>query len=174
MGIGIQICGLNGCGKSTLGQALAKQIGFHFIDNENLYFSRTTQDAPYAHCRSRAEAEQLLLQEINRHENFVFAAVRGDYGSQAPGFYTYVVLLEVPKATRAQRIRTRSFEKFGSRMLPGGELHDSEEAFFSICDSREETYATNWLQNISCPVIRLDGTRPVEENIARLRQLMQL
>ena len=33
MGIGIQICGLNGCGKSTLGRALAEKIGFHFIDN---------------------------------------------------------------------------------------------------------------------------------------------
>ena len=32
MGIGIQICGLNGCGKSTLGRALAEKIGFHFID----------------------------------------------------------------------------------------------------------------------------------------------
>ena len=33
MGIGIQICGLNGCGESTLGRALAEKIGFHFIDN---------------------------------------------------------------------------------------------------------------------------------------------
>ena len=41
MGIGIQICGLNGCGKSTLGRALAKELGFYFIDNENLFFSRT-------------------------------------------------------------------------------------------------------------------------------------
>ncbi|MBR3848616.1 MAG: hypothetical protein IKM21_04940, partial [Oscillospiraceae bacterium] len=40
MGIGIQICGLNGCGKSTLGKALAERIGFYFIDNEFLYFSR--------------------------------------------------------------------------------------------------------------------------------------
>ena len=39
MGIGIQICGLNGCGKSTLGKALAEKIDFHFIDNENLYFA---------------------------------------------------------------------------------------------------------------------------------------
>lgn len=29
MGTGIQICGLNGCGKSTLGRALAERIGFH-------------------------------------------------------------------------------------------------------------------------------------------------
>ena len=44
MGIGIQICGLNGCGKSTLGKALAERIGFYFIDNEFLYFSRPNAD----------------------------------------------------------------------------------------------------------------------------------
>lgn len=41
MGIGIQICGLNGCGKSTLGKALSEKLGFHFIDNENLFFQET-------------------------------------------------------------------------------------------------------------------------------------
>ena len=38
MARGIQVCGLNGCGKSTLGRALAQKIGFHFIDNEELFF----------------------------------------------------------------------------------------------------------------------------------------
>ena len=41
MGIGIQICGLNGCGKSTLGKALAERIGFYFIDNEFFVFFQT-------------------------------------------------------------------------------------------------------------------------------------
>ena len=48
MGIGIQICGLNGCGKSTLGRALADRMGFHFIDNENLYFVRSQPNESYA------------------------------------------------------------------------------------------------------------------------------
>ena len=30
MGTGILICGLNGCGKSTIGKALAAKTGFHF------------------------------------------------------------------------------------------------------------------------------------------------
>ena len=31
MGTGIIVCGLNGTGKSTLGKALAEELGHHFI-----------------------------------------------------------------------------------------------------------------------------------------------
>lgn len=43
MGTGILICGLNGCGKSTIGKARATKIGFHFIDNEDLFFPEAIQ-----------------------------------------------------------------------------------------------------------------------------------
>ena len=75
MGTGIQICGLNGCGKSTLGRALAERIGFYFIDNENLFFSRSNTDESYMNPKSRQEAELLLVEEVRKHPNFVFAVV---------------------------------------------------------------------------------------------------
>ena len=123
MGIGIQICGLNGCGKSTLGKALAERIGFYFIDNEFLYFSRPNADEPYANPKSRTEVEKLLMDEVSKHPDFVFSAVKGDYGKDIVPIYNYVVVIEVPKKIRSQRVRNRSFQKFGSRMLMGGDLY---------------------------------------------------
>lgn len=166
MGIGIQICGLNGCGKSTLGRALAEQIGFHFIDNENLYFTRSNPDQPYANPKSRREVERLLMEEVRRHPDFVFSAVKGDYGKEIMSLYRYVVVLEVPPEIRAQRVRDRSFLKFGSRMLMGGDLHDQEEAFFQMAASRPDDYIETWLHQVSCPVLRVDGTKPIAENVA--------
>lgn len=93
MGTGIQICGLNGSGKSTLGKALAERIGFYFIDNENLYFQRTNVDEPYVNPKSRGEVERLLADEVAKHPDFVFAAVRGDYGEDIIPMYNYVVLV---------------------------------------------------------------------------------
>ncbi|MFR5853532.1 MAG: shikimate kinase [Lachnospiraceae bacterium] len=46
MAKGIVVCGLNGCGKSTLGRALAEKMGLYFIDNENLYFPETPPTSP--------------------------------------------------------------------------------------------------------------------------------
>ena len=163
MGMGIQICGLNGCGKSTLGKALAERIGFHFIDNEHLYFSRPNADDPYANPKSRTEVERLLREEVSRYPDFVFSAVKGDYGNDLT--YNYVVVIEVPKEIRLQRVRNRSFQKFGNRILMGGDLHEQEEAFFRMVDSRQDAFVENWLQKVSCPIIRVDGTKPIEENV---------
>lgn len=165
MATGIIVCGMNGSGKSTLGKALAEKIGFHFIDNENLYFARTEANEPYANPRSRAEVEQLLLAETQICPDFVFASVKGDYGPAILPRFTWAVLIEVPKAVRMQRIRERSFGKFGARMLPGGDLHESEEDFFRMAENRPDDFAESWVHTLACPVIRVDGTKPVDENI---------
>lgn len=165
MGMGIIICGLNGVGKSTLGKALAEKLNFHFIDNEELYFPQTDSSYIYRHSRNREEVEKLLFLEIMAHENFVFTSVKGDYGETILPYYKYAVLIEVPKETRLQRVKNRSFEKFGDRILPGGDLYESEKKFFDMVKSRTEDEVINWAQSLSCPVIRVDGMRPVEENV---------
>ena len=165
MGIGIQICGLNGSGKSTLGRALAEKIGFYFIDDENLYFSRSNPNEPYTNPKPRHEVEQLLMNEVKNHPDFVFAAVKGDYEKDIVSMYNYVIMLDVPKSVRSQRVRNRSFKKLGSRMLLGGDLYNQEESFFQMVESRQDNYVENWLQTVKCPIIRIDGTKPIDENV---------
>ncbi len=166
MGTGIIVCGLNGSGKSTLGKALAGKLDFHFIDNEDLYFPKTDPNYIYASPRTRKEVEKLLWGEIKMHENFVFASVKGDYEEKILLFFRYAVLIDVPKDIRIQRVRERSFQKFGNRMLTGGDLHEKEERFFDFVKSRSENTVEEWIQTLKCPVIRIDGTKPVEENVA--------
>ena len=124
--MGIIVCGLNGSGKSTLGKALAKKLHFHFIDNEDLYFSKTNAHYIYASPRTREEVEKLLWSEIRAHENFVFTSVKGDYGETIYPFFQYAVLIDVPRDIRIQRVKNRSFQKFGERMLLCGDLPDEE------------------------------------------------
>lgn len=164
MGNGILICGLNGAGKSTLGKALAGKLHYYFIDNEDLYFPKTDPRYLYASPRSRREVEGLLLQEIRLHKNFIFTSVKGDYEILS-SCLQYAVLIGVPRDLRLQRIKDRSFGRFGRRMLPGGDLHDREEHFFALAAARAENSVEEWARSLSCPIIRVDGTRPVEENI---------
>ena len=165
MGTGIIICGLNGAGKSTMGKALAKELNFHFIDNEELYFPKTSTHYTYSSPRTREEVEQLLYCEIKLHKNFVFASVKGDYGEFIYPFFQYVVLIDVPRDIRMRRVKNRSFQKFGNRMLPGGDLYEQEEKFFDLVKSRAENTVEEWVQSLSCPIIRVDGTKPIEENV---------
>ena len=163
--MGILICGLNGTGKSTLGRMLADRIGYEFIDNEDLYFPKTNAGYVFSNPGSKEEAVRLLEENIDKNSRFVFAAVKGDYGDKLLASLDHIVLIEVPKQIRRQRVRNRSFNRFGERILPGGDLYDKEEAWFSLTDSRSEDYTTQWLETINYPVIRVDGTLPVQQNV---------
>lgn len=173
MGTGIIICGSNGAGKSTVGKALAKELGFCFIDIEDLYFPKTDPHYIYTSPRTRREVEQLLFSEIKAHKDFVLASVKGDYGDDICQFFRYAVLINVPKDIRLQRVQERSFHKFGSRMLPGGDLYEQEENFFDLVRSRAENTVEEWVRSLSCPVIRVDGTKPVNENVKLIIERIQ-
>ena len=163
--MGIMICGLNGTGKSTLGRMLADRMGYEFIDNEDLYFPKTDSSYVFSGPRSKEEVIRLLEERIRGNNRFIFAAVRGDYGDRLITSLDHIVLIEVPKQIRSRRVRERSYQKFGDRILPGGDLYDKESKWFSLTDSRPDTYVTDWLVTANCPVIRVDGTLPVEKNL---------
>jgi len=163
--MGIIVCGLNGSGKSTLGKILAERLHFHFIDNEDLYFPKTDPKYIYASPRSREEVEKLLWNEIRAYEHFVFTSVKGDYGETISSFFQYAILINVPRDIRLQRVRNRSFQKFGKRMLFGGDLYEKEEKFFDFVKSRPENIVEEWVQSLKCPVLRIDGLKSIEENV---------
>ena len=166
MQYGICICGLNGSGKTTLGAALAEKLGFKHMDVEDYYFTRT--DNPYASARTREEVEVLLLEDVRKNPCFVFSAVNGNMNHEINSCYDLVVYLEVPLELRMKRIRQRAFDKFGDRVLPGGDMYEQEEKFFEFAEKRSPEKIEEWLQTLTCRVVRLDGSKPVKDNIKAL------
>lgn len=69
----------------------------------------------------KALAEKLNFRFID-NEDLYFPKTDPRYLYAAFPFFQYIVLVEVPRDIRLQRVRNRSFQKFGSRMLPGGDL----------------------------------------------------
>jgi thymidylate kinase len=103
--------------------------------------------------------------KIKGNGNFDFVSVKGDYGDAIYPFFQYIVLIDVPKDIRFQRVKNRSYQKFGDRMLPGGDLYEQEKCFFKFVESRSGNTVKEWLNTINYPIIQVDGTKPVEENI---------
>ena len=137
---GIAIVGLNGSGKTTLGRALAERLEYFRIDVEDYYFpAEGAFDSP----RDRAEVERLMLADIEKHGNFVLSAVCADFES-IEKYYDLIVYLEAPKEERMERIRRRSIDRFGERVLPGGDLYESEEKFFAFAEKRTPEKIEKW------------------------------
>ena len=170
--MGILVCGLNGAGKSTVGRTLADRLGYRFIDNEDLYFPKAGSSYEFSNPRSKEEVIRMLEDRIAQNDKFVFAAVRGDYGDKLISSLQTIVLIETPKSVRSRRVRDRSFRKFGDRILQGGDLYEKEERWFAVVDSRPEDYVTEWLEKVDRPVIRVDGTLPIEKNVEHIVSIL--
>lgn len=173
MATGIIVCGMNGAGKSTLGRALAQKLGYRFIDIEDMYFPKTDPNYLYSSPRTSEEVEELLIKEIAGCKAFVLAAVRGDYSERIAKSFDLAVYVQVSKDVRMERVKKRSYEKFGERAMPGGDLFEKEQRFFEMCANRDEHIAENRAKTLDCPLIRVDGLRTVEENVAVIIENMQ-
>lgn len=171
--MGILLCGLNGVGKSSIGRMLAKRMSYQFIDNEDLYFPKNDKLYMFSNPRSKEEVIHILEEKISKEDKFIFAAVKGNYGEKFLAQIDYVILVEVPKKIRMDRVKMRSAQKFGDRILADGDLAEKENAWFSLVNSRPENYVTEWLETVTCPIIRIDGTLPIEENVDYLLSILQ-
>ena len=172
MKYGICICGLNGSGKTTLASALAKKLNFKHMDVEDYYF--TSADNPYQSSRTREEVEQLLLEDIKLNPCFVFSAVNGNMAKEINACYDMVIYLDVPVDIRMKRIRQRAIDKFGNRVLSGGDMYEQEEKFFEYAEKRKPDKIEEWLNTMVSKCIHLDGTKPISESIKTIVENMQV
>ena len=160
----ILVCGGDGAGERTLGRDLGGGVGGGFADIEDYYFPKRSPDYPYGEVRSREEVRPLLLRDLRRHENIVIAAVKADFGREVEELFTCAVLVQTPRTQRLERVRGRSFQRFGERMQPGGDLYEKEGRFFDMVAQRPEGDVESWLAGTGLPVIRVDGTKPLERS----------
>ena len=166
----IIVCGGNGAGKSTLGKRLAEDLGWTFKDIEEYYIPINNAEYNYSEARTKEEVSKLLLADMKEYENFVLASVKGEFGSEVSKLFTCAILIEVPKELRMERVRERSNQKFGDRMLQGGDLYEKEEQFFDMVEKRPEDYTTEWLEIVDMPIIRVDGTKAIEDNVVKIKE----
>ncbi|MBQ8404388.1 MAG: AAA family ATPase [Clostridia bacterium] len=169
----IIICGGNGAGKSTLGKELAYALKWTFKDIEDYYFPAKNAEYSYAKARTYEEVKKLLLEDMKKHENFILAAVKGNYGDEVVSMFTCAVFVNVPKETRMKRVWERSYKKFGERMLEGGDLYEKEKSFFDMVEKRSDKDVIEWLDSVNIPVIQVDGTKTAEENIEIIKRELE-
>lgn len=163
---GIIICGANGSGKTTLGKALSQALNYKHMDIEDYYFIESP--IPYSNPRTRHEVQNLILRDIEKYDNFIISAVNGDLGKEINRLYRCAIYLSAPLELRLNRAKQRAYDKFGNRILVGGDMYEQEQGFFDYVANRSTEKAEKvkeWLKTLSCPVIYADGTKAISDNV---------
>ena len=177
---GIAIMGLNGAGKSTLAHALAKRCGFFEMDAEDYYFPQqregrrralencaggNDEGLPFADARTGEEAEAAILHDVRLHERFVLSGVTMNWCGEILSRIDLAFVIRTPQQERLKRIQDREIRRFGSRVLEGGDMFEQQAKFREMAKSRDFRVVEESAAKLGCPVILLDGTRKVEENL---------
>lgn len=160
---GIIITGLNGCGKSTVCRLLAEKLNYFSIDVEDYFFIKS--DIPYSKFHTHEQTRKLMLGDILKNKNYVMATVNCDWGDEITSTYKFAVVLKAPLDIRMRRIEEREYRKFGNRVLKGGDLYESQQKFHNKVLKRTDEHMAKQMQYITCPVLELDATRPLQDTV---------
>jgi adenylate kinase family enzyme len=167
-GMRVLITGASGSGTTTLGQVLAKHLGWAFFDADDYYWEPS--DPPFKKKRAPAMRVSMLIADLDAALNG--AVVSGsimNWGLELEDSFSLIVFLTVPAPIRAERLRARELERFGRidpEFLDWAAQYD--EGYMA---GRSLSKHERWLlERQQGKVLRIDGDLAVEE---RKRQVLQ-
>jgi adenylate kinase family enzyme len=168
----IGITGAAGCGVTTLGRALAARLGASHIDTDDHYWVET--DPPYREKRDVPARLSRIAAAQARSGRWVLSGTLEGWAEGAIADAELIVFLEVPTGIRLERLRAREKARFGEALLPGGAMHEIHREFIAWAahyedgtqPGRSRPRHERWLAAVAKPVLRLDGTRPVDALVA--------
>ena len=171
----IHIFGASGSGTTTLASALAARHGHRHLDTDDFFWLPTTP--PYREIRPREARLPLLRRALAESPSWVLSGSLCGWGDPLIAAFDLAVLLGAPTEVRLARLRARELERYGHEAIaPGGPLREAHVEFLDWAgrydtggpEMRSRALHDAWLSALACPTLRLEGDRPVAEQLARI------
>ena len=161
-------------GTSTIGRAIAGQYGLTCLETDDFYWE--TSDPPYRHARERSERQRRLIEALSGAPRWVLSGSLAGWGDVVVHLFDLAVFVTAPTAIRLERLRRREATQFGPRVLEGGDMYQEHQDFLAWAsgydagreDIRSRRVHEDWLLRLPCPVVRVDGSEPVEAVCSQL------
>jgi adenylate kinase family enzyme len=175
----IHMTGASGSGVTSLGRALATALALPHHDTDDYLWLPTTP--PYRELRPAADRLRLMREMFLPRADWVLSGGLDGWGDELIPLFDLVVFLQTPHDIRMRRLREREAVHFGERAVaPGGWRHEETESFIEWASHYEDgsregrSLAAHeaWLAALPCPVLRLDGSRPIDELVAEVRRAL--
>jgi len=163
----LHVMGAAGSGTTTLGGALAAALDLPCHDTDDHLWLPT--DPPYQALRPVAGRLERLGAALDAAPGWVLSGGLAGWGDPLIPRFDLVIFLSVATATRLDRLRRREAARHGRRIEAGGDLAAVHAGFLAWAagyesvglGQRSRAMHESWLADLPCPVLRLDGSRPL-------------
>ncbi len=96
-------------------------------------------------------------------------------------YFDLVIFLWIPPDVRLARLQQRELERYGAEALAGGSLYEQSQAFLSWAalydhagtEVRSKSSHEQWLAELACPILRIEGDYSTEERIAMVMDVLK-
>jgi len=103
-----------------------------------------------------------------------------DWGDELIPLFTLVIRLVTDTGIRMERLKAREKQKFGDRIMPGGDMYTNHTEFIEWArkydtgsvDMRSKAKHDEWQKLLLCKQIVLDGADDLEENSEKVQAEM--
>jgi adenylate kinase family enzyme len=121
--------------------------------------------------------QRLLGAAMNANPRWIVSGSLVSWGDPFIARFELVIFLFVPNEIRMARLRVREIERYGAAPLaPGGRQHEDYLEFMNWAEKYDTAGAeqrslylhNQWLAQMKCPVLRLDGDLTTAARIARI------
>lgn len=173
MARGVIIFGPAGSGKTTLGKMVAQRLNYPYFDLDD-YIWRKDTVVPFTTMYTRTEKAERLMSAISQGEHFVMAGSMSSFHQSFDPLFDLAVHLTADTDTRRRRVHKRELERYGDRILPGGDMYEGHQAFLESCGHYDTDGSPSlkehmdWAAALPCKVIRLNGDEPLEKNAQQI------
>jgi len=172
----IHIFGASGSGTTTLGRALAADMGLVHMDTDDYYWLPT--DPKFTTKRPINERLRLMNADIDAAQRgVVISGSLTGWGDALIPRFTCAIRLNTSTEVRIERLRQREYAHFGERIREGGDMYENHLAFLEWAAQydtgdvtmRSKACHDEWMKQLPCPQIIAPG----DMSLDRLERCMK-
>ena len=175
----IHIFGASGSGTTTLAKKISEELGYKMMDTDDYFWMPT--DPKFTLKRPVEERLELMIKDIDESENVVISGSLTDWGDVLIPYFTLAVRIELEHDLRIERLVKREKERYGSRIESGGDMYQQHVDFVEWAkaydnggmDMRSKAKHDDWQKMLSCDILFLDGADTIENNFAKVEDILE-
>jgi adenylate kinase family enzyme len=164
---------------TTLGQELATEFSIPHHDTDDFYWAPT--DPPFRLKRPIPDRLRLMREMFLARPAWILSGALESWGDGLADHFDFVIFVRTSTSIRLERLRRREALRHGFSEIHGAwpVLPDSEPFLRWAAEYDEGGLSVRsllrhriWLNSLNCPVLAVDGARPVRDLVADVKSAL--